>query len=84
MDYTVFIPVLISFFSIIRNTMGGYLGHYLVWYIFIAAWASDYVKLATGLNLLKGYDTGDFKPSNNLKRDEAMVVVYRLISQLEK
>ena len=36
-----YIPVLISFFSIIRNTMGGYLGHYLVWYIFIAAWASD-------------------------------------------
>ena len=50
----------------------------------IAVWANDYVKLASGLNLLKGYDTGDFKPLANLKRDEAMVVIYRLLSQLEK
>ena len=49
----------------------------------IAVWANDYVKLASGLGLLKGYDTGDFRPLNNLKRDEAMVVVYRLLSQIE-
>lgn len=45
----------------------------------IAAWAADSVKLASGLGLLNGYETGDFKPNANLRRDEAMVVVYRAI-----
>lgn len=48
-----YIPVLISFFSIIRNTMGGYLGHYLVWYIFIAAWASDVFAFMVGTRIGK-------------------------------
>ena len=50
----------------------------------IADWAKDAVRVASGLELLKGYDTGDFKPGNNLRRDEAMVVVYRLLSHLGK
>jgi len=50
----------------------------------IALWAEESVKTAVKLGLLKGYDTGDFKPVNSLKRDEAMVVIYRLLSELEK
>ena len=50
----------------------------------IASWAKDAVKLASGLELLKGYDTGDFRPEKNLRRDEAMVVVYRLLSHIGK
>ena len=48
-----YIPVLISFFSIIRSRMGGYLGHYLVWYIFIAAWASDVFAFMVGTRIGK-------------------------------
>lgn len=48
-----YIPVLVSFFSIIRSRMGGYLGHYLVWYIFIAAWASDVFAFMVGTRIGK-------------------------------
>ncbi len=48
-----YIPVLIAFFSVIRNRMGGYLGHYLVWYIFIAAWASDVFAFMVGTRIGK-------------------------------
>jgi len=50
----------------------------------IASWAEAAVKLAAGLNLLNGYESGDFRPENNLRRDEAMVVVYRMLSHVEK
>ena len=50
----------------------------------IASWANDAVKLAAGLGILKGYDTGDFKPEKELQRDEAMVVVYRVLSHVGK
>jgi phosphatidate cytidylyltransferase len=33
--------------------MGGYLGHYLVWYIFIAAWASDVFAFMVGTRIGK-------------------------------
>ena len=48
-----YIPVLIAFFSVIRNRMGGYLGHYLVWYIFIAEWASDVFAFMVGTRIGK-------------------------------
>jgi len=50
----------------------------------IASWASDAVRIASSLKLLNGYDTGDFRPEKNLQRDEAMVVVYRVLSHIGK
>ena len=50
----------------------------------IASWASEAVKIASSLKLLNGYDTGDFRPLKNLQRDEAMVVVYRVLSHIGK
>ena len=45
----------------------------------IASWAKESIDIAAGLGLLKGYETGEFMPGNNLLRDEAMVVIYRAI-----
>ena len=50
----------------------------------VALWANEAVKLAAGLGILNGYDTGDFKPEKELQRDEAMVVVYRVLSHIGK
>lgn len=50
----------------------------------IAPWASDAVKIASSLKILTGYETGDFKPEKNLQRDEAMVVIYRVLSHVGK
>lgn len=51
---------------------------------YISDWAKEKVKMAAGLGLLNGYDTGDFKPEKSLQRDEAMVVVYRVLSHVGK
>lgn len=45
----------------------------------IAPWAYDSINAATELGLVKGYDTGTFLPLKNLRRDEAMVVIYRAL-----
>ncbi|MBR1970663.1 MAG: S-layer homology domain-containing protein [Clostridia bacterium] len=50
----------------------------------IATWAEEAIEFAASLGVLKGYETGEFKPSNSLKRDEAMVVVYRALSHIKK
>lgn len=43
-------------------------------------WAKDYIKSLSSYNIIKGYEDGSFKPKNNLRRDEAMVVIYRIIN----
>ncbi len=48
-----YIPILISFFSIIRHRMGDSLGYFLVWYIFIASWGSDVFAFIVGCRIGK-------------------------------
>lgn len=50
----------------------------------ISEWATEHVALSAKAGIIKGYETGDFKPLNFLKRDEAMVIVYRVLSHIEK
>ena len=50
----------------------------------ISIWAKEAVKLCAALGILKGYDDGDFKPEKALQRDEAMVVICRVLSQVGK
>lgn len=45
----------------------------------IADWAREFVDYAAGYGLIKGDTDGKFNPKNNTRRDEAMVVIYRLI-----
>jgi len=43
-------------------------------------WAKPYISALTATNILKGYEDGTFKPANNLKRDETMIVIYRILN----
>lgn len=45
----------------------------------ISDWAYEFVKEAVGFGLIKGDENNNFNPKDNTKRDEAMVVIYRLI-----
>lgn len=49
----------------------------------IADWAAEGVRFAAKLGLLSGYPDGTFLPQANAKREEAFVVVYRLLLQLD-
>lgn len=49
----------------------------------IADWAAEGVRFAARLGLLSGYPDGTFLPQANAKREEAFVVVYRLLLQLD-
>lgn len=47
----------------------------------ISPWAKESVENAASLGLIKGFDTGEFVPLENLKREQAMVMVYRILLQ---
>ena len=49
----------------------------------ISPWARGYVQTAFVLGLIQGYEDNSFCPQNGLKRVEAMVVVYRLLTALQ-
>ena len=40
-------------------------------------WFSGYIKTAVEYGLIKGYDDGTFKPSNDITREEAMAIIAR-------
>jgi len=41
-------------------------------------WAINYISALSSKNIINGYEDGSFRPKNNLKRDEAMIVIYRI------
>ena len=45
----------------------------------ISPWAKESVAKAAALGFIKGFETGEFAPLENLKREQAMVMVYRLL-----
>ena len=45
----------------------------------ISGWAYDDVKAAASYGIIKGYDTGDFKPKATITRAEAAQILLRLI-----
>lgn len=46
-----------------------------------SAWAVDYINSLYLHDIIKGYDDGTFRPKNPLKRDEAMMVIYRTLNK---
>ena len=46
----------------------------------ISDWAKAGVDKAAALGLIKGYEDGSFAPAKNIRRDESMVVIYRLLN----
>ena len=49
----------------------------------ISGWASEFVKKAYAAGLVKGMDDGRFAPSDNTLRDQAFVVISRLLDAFE-
>jgi len=49
----------------------------------ISPWAKQSVEKAVETGLIKGFETGEFAPKQNLKREQAMVMVYRLLVTTE-
>lgn len=45
----------------------------------ISEWAKEYVGAAAGHNLIKGYEDNSYKPQNNIKRAEAVVLLDRIL-----
>lgn len=43
-------------------------------------WAAKYINALRFLNIINGYEDGTFRPKNVLKRDEAMVVIFRILN----
>lgn len=50
----------------------------------IGDWAEPYVKKATERGLLKGRETGEFDPKDDLKRGEVAQIVFNIILNIEK
>ncbi|MGN1059180.1 MAG: S-layer homology domain-containing protein, partial [Clostridia bacterium] len=48
----------------------------------ISLWALESVDKAAGLGLVNGYEDGRFAPKNAIRRDEAMVMIYRMFMKL--
>lgn len=46
----------------------------------ISQWAREGISKAAALGLIKGYEDGTFAPLASIRRDEAMVVIYRLLA----
>jgi len=46
----------------------------------ISDWAKDGIDKAAALGLITGYEDGSFAPVKAIRRDEAMVVIYRLLN----
>ena len=45
----------------------------------ISSWAREYVGAAAYHNLIKGYEDNTFRPQNNIKRAEAVVLLDRIL-----
>ncbi len=45
----------------------------------ISAWAKEGVKNAAAYGMIKGYDTGDYKPAANITRAEAAQILFRVV-----
>ena len=45
----------------------------------ISDWAKEYVGAAASHNLIKGYEDNSYKPQNNIKRAEAVVLLDRIL-----
>ncbi|MCY9760620.1 S-layer homology domain-containing protein [Paenibacillus alvei] len=48
----------------------------------IIGWATNDVKLAASLGIIKGYEDSTFKPKNEITRAEVAVMIYRLLEVL--
>lgn len=46
----------------------------------ISSWAEEYIQSAQELGLMNGLDDGSFAPLTEIPRDQAMVLIYRLIN----
>lgn len=49
----------------------------------ISLWANEFINKAVGAGLVNGMGNGEFKPKDNAKREQAMVLIYRLINRPE-
>ncbi len=47
----------------------------------ISTWAIDYVKASISLGIMKGVSDSEFAPLNTVPREQAMVLVYRLMNK---
>jgi hypothetical protein len=45
----------------------------------ISSWAKEYVGAVAEYNIIKGYEDNTFKPQNNIKRAEALVLLDRVL-----
>jgi len=45
----------------------------------VSSWAKEYVGAAAEHNLIKGYEDNTFRPQNNIKRAEALVLLDRIL-----
>ncbi|MDW5298779.1 MAG: glycosyl hydrolase family 18 protein [Sedimentibacter sp.] len=45
----------------------------------ISSWSKEYVGAAAKMQIIKGYDDNSFKPQNNIKRSEAVVLLDRVL-----
>ena len=50
----------------------------------ISSWALNSVKNASSYGLIKGYDTGDYKPAANITRAEAAAILFRVVELKSK
>lgn len=49
----------------------------------ISGWAAPFVSAAVDMNLIKGMENNRFMPKNNTLREQAMIMIYRLLSKVE-
>lgn len=49
-----------------------------------SVWAVEYINSLYSHNIINGYEDGSFRPKNVLKRDEAMIVIYRILEKEAK
>lgn len=50
----------------------------------ISGWAKEYVEAAAALGLMQGMDTGEFRPLDTVRREQAFVAVYRLMTKTKQ
>ncbi|MEG2669765.1 MAG: S-layer homology domain-containing protein, partial [Oscillospiraceae bacterium] len=48
----------------------------------ISDWAVEYVKKSTEAKIINGFEDNTFRPKANTLREQAMVVIYRLLEDL--
>ena len=49
----------------------------------ISPWAMEYVNKVYSLGIVKGMDDGTFAPKNNALREQAFIILARLISVMK-